>query len=212
MQLLMDFLPLLAFFVAFKLSDIFIATGVLIVASVLQIICDRLFFGGFKKMHIAVFAVLLLFGLLTIIFRDPLFLKWKVTVAELLMAAAFFISHYLKRPLIGFAFKSMNLPAKILYRINLTWGFFSLLIAFLNIAVAFGLPHIMEDQELALQLWVDFKVWGILILSVILVVINCLMMYPYLPKEEGISEGSVASRSRLMVDKKSGVDELSRKI
>lgn len=210
MQQLMDFLPLLAFFIAYKLADIYIATGVLIIASLLQIFCDKIFFGGFKKTHIILFLVLLGFGSLTIVFKDPIFLKWKVTVVELIMAAAFFISQYLKKPLVGLAFKSLNLPIEVLNRVNMSWAIFSLIIAILNIIIAFGLPIYMEDQERALNIWVDFKVWGIMALSIILVVINGKMIYPYMPKDALNSEGTEEQGKEISTEKDS--DKSSRNV
>ncbi len=211
MQQLLDFLPLLAFFIAFKAADIYVATLVLIIASAIQIVCDKIFFGSFKKTHIIVFVILVCFGVLTIVFRDPVFLKWKVTVVELMMAVAFFVSQYLKRPLVGLAFKSMHLPMDVLCRVNLSWGIFSIIIALLNIAVAFGLPEIMEDQERALEIWVDFKVWGIMLLSIILVIINCKMLYPYMQKNDG-EQDSTDVRSKLMVEKHEEEDKISRRL
>lgn len=183
MEQLIDFFPLLVFFISFKIWDIYIATGALIAASLIQIILTRLLTGKFRKMHIYMFLVLAVMGTLTIIFQDPDFLKWKVTVIELILAAAFFISQKMGRPLAGLLFRQYPVPEQVIRSINMQWCLFSLLIAILNLLVAFGLPRIMEDQEAALNWWVNFKVWGVLLLSLVLAIATAVQTMPYLPAD-----------------------------
>jgi intracellular septation protein len=183
MEQIIDFLPVLAFFIAYKLSNIFTATGVLIGASMLQVLVTRLITGKFKKLQIYLFLVLLLMGSLTILFHNADFLKWKVTVIELILAAAFFISQKMGRPLVGLLFKNISVPLKIINKINMQWCVFSIFIAILNLLVAFGLPMYMEDQEAALNYWVNFKVWGVLLLSIVISITTVMQLIPYMPTD-----------------------------
>jgi intracellular septation protein len=185
MEQIIDFLPVLAFFIAYKFSDIFVATGVLIGASMLQVLITRAVTGKFKKLQLYLFLILLLMGSLTILFHNPDFLKWKVTVIELILAAAFFISQRMGRPLVGLLFKNLNVPLKIINKVNMQWCLFSVFIALLNLAVAFGLPAYMEDQKAAMDCWVNFKVWGVLLLSIALSAVTVVQLFPYMPTEPG---------------------------
>lgn len=186
MEQLIDFLPLLAFFITYKLADIYVATGVLIAASLVQVLVTRVVTGRFKKFQLYLFPVLLIMGTLTIAFHDAAFLKWKVTVAELILAAAFFISGAIGKPLIGLMFTKMmkvvTIPPAVIGRINTQWGLFSVFIAILNLLVAFGLPLYM-DEEVALNYWVNFKVWGVLVLSLGLTLFTMIQVLPYMPEE-----------------------------
>ena len=65
MQLLFDFLPVIAFFVAYKLADIFVATMVIIIATILQVSIYWLRTRRVKPMHLATAGLVLVFGGLT---------------------------------------------------------------------------------------------------------------------------------------------------
>ena len=65
------------------------------------------------------------------------------------------------------------------------WCLFSVFIALLNLAVAFGLPAYMEDQKAAMDCWVNFKVWGVLLLSIALSAVTVVQLFPYMPTEPG---------------------------
>ena len=81
MQILFDFLPVIAFFGAYELTnDIFVATGVIIVATVLQVSIHWLRTRRFKRLHLISAALVLVFGGLTLLVHDPIFIMWKVTV------------------------------------------------------------------------------------------------------------------------------------
>jgi intracellular septation protein len=89
MQLLFDFLPVIAFFVAYKLADIYVATGVIIVASVLQISIHWLWKRRVNPMHLVSAGLVLVFGGLTLLIHDKSFIMWKPTILNWLFAAAF---------------------------------------------------------------------------------------------------------------------------
>lgn len=183
MEQIIDFLPVFAFFIAYKFSDIFVATGVLIGASLLQVLITRMVTGKFKKLQMYLFLILLVMGGMTILFHNADFLKWKVTIIELVLAAAFFISQRMGRPLVGLLFKNLNVPLKVINKVNMQWCLFSVFIALLNLVIAFGLPLYMEDQKAAMDCWVNFKVWGVLLLSIGLSTVTVVELFPYMPTE-----------------------------
>src|SRR5262250_3897878 len=87
MQLLADFFPLILFFLAFKLWDIYVATAVAIAASFLQIAYFHWVRGKVKTMHWLALAIIVIFGGATLLLHDETFIKWKPTVLYWLFAA-----------------------------------------------------------------------------------------------------------------------------
>ncbi len=103
MQLLFDFLPVAAFFVAYKLADIYVATGVIIAATVLQVGSYWLWKRRVKPIHLVSAGLVLVFGGLTLGIHDTAFIMWKPTVLYWLVAAAFLLSMWRRvsdRPLV----------------------------------------------------------------------------------------------------------------
>ena len=80
MKLLVDFFPLILFFVAFKLKGIFVATAVAIAATVLQLLYVWRKHGKVEPMHWASLMIIVVFGGATLWSEDPIFIKWKPTV------------------------------------------------------------------------------------------------------------------------------------
>ena len=62
MKFLTDFLPILLFFVAYQLYDIYVATAVAIAASALQVGYLWLFRKKIEKMHLVTLGLLVIFG------------------------------------------------------------------------------------------------------------------------------------------------------
>lgn len=155
MKLLFDLFPVLLFFIAYKVSDIYVATGVAIAASLLQVIWLKLREGTVPNMHLVTLGLLVLFGGMTIVLQDPLFIKWKPTIVNWLFAAAFLLS-----PLFG----GKTLPERMMgsnvvlktdewKKLNIAWILFFLFLGALNLAVAFNFS---EDA------WVNFKLFGLM--------------------------------------------------
>src|SRR5206468_12355645 len=88
-KFLFDFFPVILFFVAFKLSDIYVATGVAIAATVLQIgylIVRRRRITAMQWINVGIIA---LFGGATLVLHDETFIKWEPTVLYWVGAAVF---------------------------------------------------------------------------------------------------------------------------
>ena len=80
MKFLVDFFPIALFFITFKLAGIYVATGVAIAATLLQI--GWLYFrnGKVEAMQWVSLVIIVLFGGATLLFHDDTFIKWKPTV------------------------------------------------------------------------------------------------------------------------------------
>ena len=139
MKLLFDFFPLILFFGAYKLYGIYVATSVAIIASLGQVIWFWFRYRRFETTHLITLSVILIFGGMTLIFRDDVFIKWKPTIINWLFAVIVIGSQFLgKRTvlerLLG---EKMALPAPIWKKVNLSWGLFFLVSGALNLYIAF---------------------------------------------------------------------------
>ncbi len=75
MKQLLDFLPLVIFFAVYKFYDIYVASGALIAATALQLVVTYLLYRKLEKMHLITFAMVAVFGTLTLVFHDDAFIN-----------------------------------------------------------------------------------------------------------------------------------------
>jgi intracellular septation protein len=177
MKLLYDLLPLLLFFAAFKLYDIYVATGVAIVASIVQVGGFWLKHRRFETMPLVTLGIIVVFGGLTLILRDDTFIKWKPTLVYWILAALVLGSQLFGRKtfterLLG---QQIALPPSVWTRQNLSWGLFFLVLGGVNLYVAFYFrPELNEEERQAI--WVNFKVFGLFGITLLFVVIQGFLM------------------------------------
>ncbi|CAH0532976.1 putative intracellular septation protein A [Vibrio stylophorae] len=176
MKQLIDFIPLIIFFVLYKTHDIYVATMALIVAIPFQIAFMWWKYRKVEKMHLITFAMVAVFGGLTIYLQDEDFIKWKVTIVYALFAVVLLGSQLMGKPVVkAMLGKEITLPEFVWRNLNLAWtGFFSIC-AVLNVYIAFHLPT---------DVWVNFKVFGLLIATFVFTILSGVYMFKYMPKEE----------------------------
>lgn len=158
MNQLLEWLPLIVFFVIFKVYGIYWATASLMVTTVALMSSHKLRTGRYKKMHIVTVVVVLILGTATLLLHDKRFIQWKPTVLLGFAAAAFLVSTFVgsrplaRRMLEGVFSEPLELSRRGWAAINLAWtGWFAILAA-ANIYIA---RHFAEST------WVNFKVFGI---------------------------------------------------
>ena len=168
MQLLFDFLPIIAFFVAYKFADIFVATVVIIVATVIQVSIHWIRTRRVNPMHVVSAVLVLVFGGLTLWIRDTAFIMWKPTVVNWLFAAAFLVSMWRRlgdRPLIQRLMNATDAAFEldpVLWRqLNWMWICFFALMGAANLAVF----HYFDEAT-----WVNFKLFGMLGLTLVFII------------------------------------------
>jgi intracellular septation protein len=176
MKLLLDFFPIIVFFAAFKLFDIYVATGVAIAATVAQIAYLRWSTGKVEPMQWLSLGVIVLFGGATLLAHNDTFIKWKPTVLYWLMAGALLIGQlvFRKSLLKSLMGAQMSLPDSAWRVMTWSWvGFFSVM-GLLNLWVAFNFPT---------DTWVNFKLFGGLGLMAAFVVAQALYLSRYMKTE-----------------------------
>src|SRR5262245_45428158 len=165
MQQLIDFLPLIAFYVAYLLGGIYAATAALIGGCLLQIGIGWVRHRTIKPIHGITAILAVIFGSATLLLHDPRFIQWKFAVLMWLMGAAFLVSQFIgERPLARRLLESTlaeHLAPVSVSRwrwINLGWVVFFAAVGALNIYVA---------RTFSEQAWVNFKVYGVTALTVV---------------------------------------------
>ena len=153
MRVLLDFLPILLFFGAFKLQDIYFATAVLMAATVVQMGITYAMDRKLQSMHKITLVLVLVFGALTLSLHDDRFIKWKPTVLYSAIAIGLGIAVWvMKKNFLKLLMGSqLILPDRVWHRLNIAWILYSLLMALLNGYVA---------AYFSTEAWVSFKLWG----------------------------------------------------
>ena len=173
MKFLFDFFPILLFFIAYKVFDIYVATAVAIAASFVQVGWFWLQYRRVEKMHVITLLMITVLGGATLIFHDDTFIKWKVSVVNWLFGIAFLGSQFIgKKPIIQRMMEaSVDLPAPIWLRLNLAWALFFISTGFLNLYVAYNYD---------LDTWVNFKMFGMLSLTILFIFVQALFIGRYI--------------------------------
>ena len=153
MKLLLDFFPILLFFVSYKLSDIYTATAVLMAATSVQMAVIYLRERSLQTMHKITLVLVLGFGALTLGLHDERFIKWKPTVLYAAMSLGLAIATWglKKSPIKGLLGSQLELPDAVWARLNIAWVFYCAFMALTNAYVA---------QNFTTEEWVNFKLWG----------------------------------------------------
>ncbi|MGE5242506.1 MAG: septation protein A [Bacteroidota bacterium] len=194
MKFLYDLFPLLLFFAAFKLYDIYVATAVAIVASFVQVGFFWLKHRRFETMHLVTLAVIVVFGGLTLALHNDVFIKWKPTLVYWILAALVLASQWFGRITLIERMMSAQvaLPPPVWKRLNLSWGLFFAALGAANLYVAFyyGLDL---DAETRRNIWVNFKVFGLFGLTLVFAIAQAVFMAKHI-QEKPAEENSAAKR------------------
>lgn len=175
MQLIADFFPLILFFLAFKMQGIMVATAVAIAASIAQIAWFK-WKRKVSPVHWLSLAIIVVFGGATLILQDKVFIQWKPTVLYGAFGAILAVGKLaFGRDLIGYLLKDISLPPAIWSRVTWSWIAFFAAMAVLNWYVAFQFRSDLPD-EIRMNTWVDFKVWGGMGLLLLFVLAQGLML------------------------------------
>ena len=169
MKFFVDLLPVLAFFVAFQLAGIYVATAVAIATTFVQVAWLKLRGKRVDAMLWASLAIIVVFGGATLVLKDETFIKWKPTVlywmlGAVLGGAALVFRRNLIRAMLS---EQVQLPDPVWNRLNWSWVGFFLFMGGLNLYVAFNYST---------DLWVNFKLFGGMGLMLLFVVVQALFL------------------------------------
>jgi intracellular septation protein len=158
-RLVIEVGPLAVFFIANARADIFFATGAFMVAIIISLSVSLVLERRLPVMPLVTAGVVLVFGGLTLILQDEVFIKLKPTIVNTLFAMSIFVGLGLGRNFVqvvmGAAVKITDEGWKIL---AVRWGVFFIVLAVLNEIVW---------RSVSTDAWVNFKVFGVLPLTLI---------------------------------------------
>jgi intracellular septation protein len=212
MKLLFDFLPIILFFTTFKFAEadkawasafatshlgfvvsggqvgekeapVLLATVVVIVATLAQVLFLKLRGRKIDTMLWVSLALVVVLGGLTIYFHSDTFIKWKPSVLYWVMGLSFWLSPILfgknlLRMLLG---EQFEMPAKVWRGLNFAWVVFFGLMGFLNIWVAYNY---------SLGTWVNFKLFGAMGLMLAFTVAQGLYLGRYIKGDKSAADSA----------------------
>ncbi|HEU4353827.1 MAG TPA: septation protein A [Burkholderiales bacterium] len=176
MKFLFDFFPVILFFVAFKLADIYVATGVAIAATFVQVAWLKLRGQRVEPMLWASLGIIVLFGGATLLLQDETFIKWKPTVLYWLFGAVLAGALAFRRNLIRVMLcEQVQLPDPVWARLNWSWIGFFLFMGALNLYVAYNYS---TDH------WVNFKLFGGMGLMLLFVLAQAFVLARFIEEKD----------------------------
>jgi intracellular septation protein len=175
MKFLFDLFPVILFFVAFKLYDIYVATAVAIAATFVQVGWLKLRGRKVEPMLWASLGIIVVFGGATLLLHDETFIKWKPTILYWLFAAtlagALAFKRNLIRSLLG---EQLQLPDHAWGKLNWSWAAFFAFMGAANLFVAY---------TFSTDAWVNFKLFGGIGLMVLFVLAQGLFLARYVEEK-----------------------------
>ena len=176
MRFLIDFFPIGLFVAAYKLHDIYVATAVLMAATVVQMGLIYAIDRRLQTMHKVTLVLILLFGTLTLVLQDDRFIKWKPTVLYGAMSMALAVALWaLKKNFLKMLLGSqLDLPDAVWQRLNVAWIVYCAFMSAINAYVV---------MNFSTEAWVDFKLWGY-VFPLVFLVAQGIYIAPHLKGDE----------------------------
>ena len=178
MKFLFDIFPVILFFIAYKLVDIYAATLVAIVTTVLQIAWVWFKHKKVENMQWISLGLIVVFGGATLLLHNENFIKWKPTVlywlfSTVLLVAGLFFRKNLIKSMMG---SQIDAPDNIWKKLLTGWILFFLFMGAINLFVAF---------TYSTDFWVNFKLFGGIGLMLLFVFAQAFVLAPHIKPKEG---------------------------
>ena len=180
MHAIIEYIPLILFFAVFKLVDIYWATALLMLTTLIQVAYYYFKDGKVPTRHWVFFAIAVVLGTLTLVFHDEQFVKWKATIVYAIFSVTLLVSRYvLGKNLVKKALSSVlenaseskqeiDVPEALWNKLNLFWVAVTAGISALNIYIAYNF---------SLDFWVNFKVFGLMGITFVCVLATIIALF-----------------------------------
>ncbi|MCB1855534.1 MAG: septation protein A [Halieaceae bacterium] len=194
MKQLAEFLPIVLFFIVYQMNGetlsiggwqytvdgIFTATGVLMAATVVQVAVSYALTRTLEKRLLWLLLAVLIFGGATLVFRNQMFIQWKPTIFNWVLALVFGASQFIgdKNLMERTLGSQIHLPKPVWTRLNLLWVANFAIVGALNLVVAYGFSE---------ETWVSYKLYSAIGFTLLLTVLTALLVAPHL-KEDQLAE------------------------
>ena len=203
MKQFIDYIPLLAFFSVWAMDErivsvgefeisiggIFSAAEVLLIISIVVYGALFLVQKRLDKFQWITLGGVVVFCSLTVAFQSVTFLKWKAPIVNWIFATIFFASRFIsEKPAIEHMMgHTIDAPRTLWYRLNNYWIFYFIILGIINLVIAFTLSE---------ATWIQFKVFGNLVLTLVFVFAQMPLLVKYIDvEEEGNSSDSGSEES-----------------
>lgn len=178
MKLFYDLLPIVAFFLTYKLYGLYVATGTAMATVGAQVATTLIRKQKPDLMQWITFGIMLVLGSSTLLLQNEIFIKWKPTAVYWLLSILFAGSPWVaKKNLVQKMLEnSLSLPAATWNTLNRSWASFFFIMGTLNLIVVYSFDT---------DTWVNFKLFGTLVLTLLFMVFQVFLIYKHLPKNNG---------------------------
>jgi intracellular septation protein len=187
MKQLAEFVPIALFFIVYQLKGttlalggweysfdgIYSATAVLMLATMAQVLLTWAFTRTLEKRLVWLLLAVLVFGGATLVFHNQMFIQWKPTIFNWVLALVFGGSQYIgdKNLMERTLGSQIHLPKPVWSRLNLLWVSNFIIVGGLNLVVAYNFS---EDA------WVSYKLYSAIGFTLVLTILTALLISPYL--------------------------------
>ena len=174
-----------AYFIAgrsgYGAQAIYWATAAAIIGVILQLTWMLLRRRKIEKKHWLTAALILIFGSITLIIKNPMIIKWKVSITYLVFACALLGAQWLGKinPIREMLDSVFDMPDTLWQRLNTAWALYFILMAMLNLIVAYNFSE---------SFWVGFKLWGSLGGTFLFIAAQIYLLRRYLKQDESPHE------------------------
>jgi intracellular septation protein len=174
LKFITDFGPLLIFFVVYSKSgkNLNIAIPPLIIATIIAVLVSYVVEKKIPYIPLIGGIIISIFGGLTLYFNNPVFLYMKPTIINIIFGLAlafegFFTKEHILKKMLG---KSISLSDEGWKALTIRWMFFFFSLALLN-------EYVWRTQTE--EFWVNFKVWGILPITLVFTAFQVFLINKY---------------------------------
>jgi len=190
MQQLIEILPIIIFFSVYYMRDssvefagfeyqfdgIYSATAALMIATCIQMILVFLIAKRLEKRQIFLFVTVMVAGGLTLLLQNKMFIQWKPTVFNWVLALVFLASQFVgdKNLLQRFLGQQLVLPKAVWGRLNLLYVAHFSVVGALNLFVAYRYEE---------AFWVSYKLYSSLGFTIALMALTVLLLFPHLKNQ-----------------------------
>ena len=191
MAQMLELFPIILFFVAYQydgstihvgtwsyyFDGIFSATTILIAATAVQVAISATLRGRIERREVWILLAVVVFGGITLWFRDPSFIQWKPTIFNWTLALIFLAAHFFsEKNLIERTLGSqLDLPSHAWKKLNFLWIGNFIMVGALNIFVALNFSE---------SLWVSYKLYSAIGFTILLATLTIIIVSPHLTNED----------------------------
>jgi len=177
MKYILNLVPTCIFFIVYQLYNIFLAIEFLILFSGLLFIINFFINKKINKIYLFNFITIFIFGCFSILFHNSNYIKYKITIIYFLIFLYLFFYQIWKKKsfLKKLLEKKLTFSHIIWKKLDIIWAIFFLFCSIINMYVSFFFSE---------QIWVNFKVFGLTILTLIFTVITIFYIRYLISKEK----------------------------